>query len=272
MKNWTTRENGFCESIDGDLPEIVNCVSSLFIIYIGFIGLFFNKNVNINYRLVYTMILINGFSSFAYHWTLHYGWKLFDEYSMLLGVYLATLLYYNNLLYILKRENHIKELSINIMCIISSIYLILGLVLNTISNLFTILFAIPLIFLLFNIYYFRKVMYNHSSTFRDIDNVPILSLCEPINVPLYAPSFVSSNLREGENWKDYIFRILNKGVFCCIFSAIIWIITETLCYKFEILRYLQGHAIWHIGMSYGMYLIIQHMIHLITHHKKNLYA
>lgn len=53
------------------------------------------------------------------------------------------------------------------------------------------------------------------------------------------------------------------GVLISLISAIVWILIETvLCpmddYRFgkEIVGYIPGHAVWHIGMSYGLSLAI----------------
>jgi hypothetical protein len=46
----------------------------------------------------------------------------------------------------------------------------------------------------------------------------------------------------------------NYGIFMIFIAGISWIIIEKLCSTFSIMKYLHGHAIWHIFVSSGGYL------------------
>jgi len=45
------------------------------------------------------------------------------------------------------------------------------------------------------------------------------------------------------------------GLLFMLFAGIFWIFVEKFCDTFSIMKYIQGHAIWHIGVSLGGYLI-----------------
>lgn len=51
-------------------------------------------------------------------------------------------------------------------------------------------------------------------------------------------------------------EIINKGLYVMAISGIIWIITEISCKYVKSYIFLIGHPLWHIGMSYGYYKII----------------
>jgi hypothetical protein len=82
--NFNYFDHSFCEAtIYGSAPEYVNCVSSLFLSLFGFYGLFYtNKNNNINN--IYSALIVNGISSFMYHFNNQIGWGLLDRFSMIL--------------------------------------------------------------------------------------------------------------------------------------------------------------------------------------------
>jgi len=46
-----------------------------------------------------------------------------------------------------------------------------------------------------------------------------------------------------------------KGISLITLAGASWIITETLCDRYIIMKYLMGHSIWHIGVALGGYFI-----------------
>ena len=44
-----------------------------------------------------------------------------------------------------------------------------------------------------------------------------------------------------------------QGLYISVFAGLFWIMTELFCNKYLIL----GHTVWHIGISYGMHLLLQ---------------
>lgn len=80
----------FCEKkIYPNQPEYFNSITA---IYISIISLYFLRrthNLSNNTILVYYCICINGLSSFLYHWYSWYIFKLFDEFSMIIPIWLG---------------------------------------------------------------------------------------------------------------------------------------------------------------------------------------
>lgn len=75
----------FCErQIFPDKPEYINAFTALTLCYYGSL-----TDNNLVLQLIYNCIFFNGISAFLYHW---YGWyifKLFDEFSMLIPVWIG---------------------------------------------------------------------------------------------------------------------------------------------------------------------------------------
>jgi hypothetical protein len=46
-----------------------------------------------------------------------------------------------------------------------------------------------------------------------------------------------------------------KGIILISIGGISWIVTENLCYEYNIIKYLMGHSLWHIAVSLGGYYI-----------------
>ena len=46
-----------------------------------------------------------------------------------------------------------------------------------------------------------------------------------------------------------------SAIFLITIGGVSWIITENLCHSFGIMKYLLGHAIWHICVALGGYYI-----------------
>jgi hypothetical protein len=65
-----------------------------------------------------------------------------------------------------------------------------------------------------------------------------------------------------------IFYYAFKGITLISVAGISWIITENLCQEYVIMKYLYGHAVWHIAVSLGGYYISLLPIYLL---KKNEY-
>ncbi len=65
------------------LPEIGSCISALFIIFIGIHMVFFWIHPSGLLRLISTTFIINGISSFIYHYTNRESWLNIDGLSML---------------------------------------------------------------------------------------------------------------------------------------------------------------------------------------------
>ena len=57
------------------------------------------------------------------------------------------------------------------------------------------------------------------------------------------------------NFNPKLIDLAFKGIFLITIGGVSWIITENLCHSFGIMKYLLGHAIWHICVALGGYYI-----------------
>lgn len=55
--------------------------------------------------------------------------------------------------------------------------------------------------------------------------------------------------------------LINNGLISCFISFLIWVTTEILCDYIFFIKYIPGHGFWHIGFSYGMFLLLQFLLH-----------
>jgi len=140
---WDTYDHCFCEGKLNGLPEYYNAFSSLFMSYFGLLGLFTINN-DLIIQIIYSLLSINGITSFMYHWTGNIGWALYDEYPMIIALFLGNI-YVDNIIPS-KYKNYKLLFNINLM--------LLYLVINVMENhriLFPYYFAGGLFIILFNI-------------------------------------------------------------------------------------------------------------------------
>ena len=45
------------------------------------------------------------------------------------------------------------------------------------------------------------------------------------------------------------------GIIYIAMSGFFWILTENLCNKYHFIKYMFGHVWWHMGVSYGGYMV-----------------
>lgn len=152
---WTTPDHYFCEGKINGLPEYYNAFSSLFITYYGLLGLYHTHN-NIMVQVIYSLLSINGISSFMYHWTGNFGFALYDEYPMILALFLGNI-------YV---ENKISSINIKYKILFYINLMIIYLVINVMEDqrlIFPYYFSLGLLLTLYNIhrygYYYKKI--NH---------------------------------------------------------------------------------------------------------------
>lgn len=75
-------ESSFCE---GDFLGVLclNRFSSLYISYIGYQGSQY-KNELVDIKKLYVILILCGLSSFMFHYTMFFGWKMFYEITMIM--------------------------------------------------------------------------------------------------------------------------------------------------------------------------------------------
>jgi hypothetical protein len=212
-----SHDHSFCEAaIYGGPPEYINSITSLFISFIGFFGISKNKHSNNDIYLLYGALFLNGFMSFAYHWTNYLGFGLLDRFTMILIAYPAVSSSIKELLFLYPIELFYKK----IILVIKQIYFTLLITFCALGyeELFNGLFGLFLVTTLV----FMHLVNNKRRT---------------LSFQIY---------------KTIRFGLI--GTYMIIFAGILWIVVEKLCFKFPTMKYVQGHAFWHIFVSLGGYL------------------
>ena len=224
--NFNDYDHNFCESSiysPYPHPEYMNSVSSLFITFIGLNGL---TKPYLNFQLItlYSALTVNGITSCIYHYCNSIGWGLLDRMSMIIIAMTSINLLINNINYFLINDYYDKYKYINIINRTSSIIVV---------SFFTFLFTISglhnekLFNILFGLYLFGLFI------FILLINKNYNKLDIPYNIVVLG----------------------NKGIIYIIVSGLFWIITEKLCNKLFFIKYLFGHVLWHLFVSYGGYLV-----------------
>ncbi len=234
-------DHNFCESTlysSGRHPEYVNSTSSLFISLVGLFGLT-RPNISYIMNILYSSLFVNGITSCFYHYNNTIGWGLLDRMSMVLIAISSTYLFVKNIHVFLKLDKwpYYNILAKYIHVIIISYFTILFTVAGLhIENLFNTLFGL----FLASIAIFMFLVDKHQKE---------LDIPEPI------------------------VKIGWKGVIYIALSGLFWIVTEVLCHRIGLMKYLHGHMWWHIFVSYGGYLVslVPNYLHLILAHDKEKY-
>lgn len=55
--------------------------------------------------------------------------------------------------------------------------------------------------------------------------------------------------------------IINRGICIIVASAIFWLFSDGLCLYHPLIRYIPGHAMWHIGLAVGLYQILPRLLY-----------
>ena len=86
---WSDIDHSFCESRILGMPEYLNSITSLFIVFFGTYGLY--KSTNIILDILYNILIILGIGSISYHFTGTIGWGLLDEIPMILSIFIGII-------------------------------------------------------------------------------------------------------------------------------------------------------------------------------------
>ncbi len=217
-KRFDSYDHSFCEAkLWNGPPEYINSITSLFITLIGIYGLKNNKHLNNEIFMLYSALVINGIASALYHWTNYLGWGYVDRFSMILIAIPSVFGGFKELAYLYKFNSKLNKVLITIVQLYFT--LIITFCALDYEQVFNMMFGFFLGFILFFV-----IMVNNKKQIMD-DKVKIL-----INY-----GFI--------------------GVTMIIIAGISWIVIENLCESYWIMKYTHGHALWHIFVSYGGYLV-----------------
>ena len=243
----TVVTDGFCETVAFHRPEYSNAFSSILIMLISCAWWYNSSRLSTTMRMIYTCILLNGAASFAYHWTLQWGWGLFDSQTMLFAVCLGNYVMYDDILF-----RHYVTASINLDLDpdaisrsqrkyhnLTSIVAIATITAFTIT---TILSVIPLYSTHFSIVFGGLAVALFPGAI--IDYRYLRNNTSPIN------TIVS---------KYFLIGIITS----CI-APLLWMIPEPLCHVYpNIARYVfWTHSLWHILLCYGLCTIAQTILYI----------
>lgn len=239
MMKFSTIDHGFCESTGHKLPypEILNSYSSIFISIIGLIGLLLTLKYKRIYeiRFIYGMLMVNGYGSFCYHYTQQIGYAMVDELSMMLGVILGLHTLYN----IIINSMHLPVSQNDFICKFIHNHIFYKATCTTILSFYFILS--------YSISIFEETRYLFPFLFA-IPAVLLIPGC------IYVYSTYYYDKHDGA-------KLLELGLLCSLFATFVWMTTEPFCERYPIIKYLHTHVFWHIFMSYGLFLIIQFLLH-----------
>jgi hypothetical protein len=229
--NFLDYDHSFCEAtLYGKAPEYINAFTSLFISLVGLIGIKYNHHHIYDIYILYSALLLNGIFSFGYHWTNNIGFGHLDRYTMILIAYASISGGLKEIHYLYKLSNKSYKTAIFLQQTYITILMVLCALkyLEIFNALFGIFLGLILVFI--------KLVDNKKSEL----NYKI------INTIKYA-------------W---------YGICMISFAGISWIIIEKLCNTFNIMKYLHGHAFWHIFVSFGGYLTSLLIVNLALERKK----
>ena len=80
----------FCErKLYPNQPEYMNCISALYISGIGYYNLLKQNELSLSLEILYWCITTNGLMSFIFHYNGWYLFKLLDEFTMIIPLWLG---------------------------------------------------------------------------------------------------------------------------------------------------------------------------------------
>jgi hypothetical protein len=247
--NFTQVTKGFCEgTIYGHPPEYLNSVTSLCITLFGAVGLFGSINADIPAKILYAGMVFNGIGSFGYHWTNYMGWRYLDEYSMLLialGGFISILVNISHKLKLGRNtnlqsgiHNAYKNALYGTLFLITVAYIVISCTLDAIGNIdaFRVLFGS---FLLLAVISFIIIGRDSHITYDPLTD-----------------SYTTM--------PEYILKYNRMGLIIIVVASLMWLISELLCgvNNFGWVRYVPGHAIWHIGLGIGGFYLMQFSVYI----------
>lgn len=215
--NFNDFDHNFCESLiysNVPHPEYLNSISSLFITFIGLNGLC-KLNIDKLHKIFLSSLVINGITSYFYHYYNSIGWGLMDRMSMILIAISSIFTLIFQLDKIIELSNLLE--SFIYLLIISYFTILLTITSLHMEDIFNMLFGLFLSSSLIYMYLINK----HKKK-------------------LYIP--------------DEIIKFGWNGIIYIGSSGFFWILTENLCTNIWFIKYLFGHIWWHVFVSYGGYL------------------
>ena len=247
---FTEIDHGFCESVGETLPfpEIFNSYSSMCMLIFGLIGLLLTLRYKRVYdiRFICGLLVVNGVGSFYYHYTQQIGWAVVDELSMMLSVGLGLNSMYTMI---------INSLDLPVSTNIYSFQSIHNHI--TYKGLLTIALASYVVFI-----YPLSMFEEMREWFPMIFTIPMMCLI-PGSAYIYMNHYRNTYVYKScdKSYENNGGDLLLNGLKWTLFASTVWGFTEPLCQEYTFIKYFHTHVIWHIFISYGMFLLIMFLLH-----------
>lgn len=216
------------------LPEIGSCLSSLFIIWMGCHMLIFWVHPSGLLRHISSTFVVNGVSSFIYHYTNYKSWLHIDGMSMLFVAWLVFAYIIEELIQNFDYKSNVKFYSTSTRMVVGMYWFIAcgvgwWMIADAPFNgklygdkLYNVMFAIPLVMSIMCTFY----MMRHGN----------------ITNELYLSNCVEKKARVR----------YKLGVGFLVGGVIMWTLTENLCDDVDFFKIFPGHMLWHIVAGWGM--------------------
>lgn len=253
------RANNMCEGIYHGSPEYFSCITSLFMFSFGVLGLFFSKSPLHLIKTLHTLLILNGIGSFGHHWMMTIGWKIVDNITIFLALWISGYIFINEIINkIYKKYKYgILATSIKIntitgmMNILFSSIALMGCLmiidsdtndLLSIHRLLPVLFGIPL-FIISTCYFVMRYS-THQPSCSEFDSIHMFN-----NAQIF-----------------HAFSVLFIGTSLCVVFTSADQIVEIYCPELnnQWLRFLGIHGLWHFAISIGLYMISQFLVFIST--------
>jgi putative flippase GtrA len=241
---WMKYESGFCESkLFGESnPEYLSGCSALVIIFFGLLGLQKMPLPISIWQFIFSFITMNGIGSMVFHLTKQHGWGLIDGITMIIAFHLASYHCYNILGYkyfVIKNNTQLETINTSTDPDPED---------NGKAKRFLIFSAIGCLVHVFSLCLCIGLNgYKSSTDYASI--VCGLSLC----IQFYIG--IKWLYRNNKIDPDFILmrRYLIRSIIGALVMASVWIVGEGLCDKYEWIKYIPHHMLWHIIMSWSLY-------------------
>lgn len=217
------------------LPEIGNCISSIFIIFMGIHMLIFWIHPSGLLRLISATFVINGISSFLYHYTNRSSWLHIDGTTMLFIAWMILAYVFEEFIQITEYNQSYYLLNNILIRIVVGLFWCLACGVGWWmigkaplngklygETLFDMMFIIPLVLSIGSTFYMIK--------YYKMTKIPYLN------------QSVEKKARG-----RFIF-----GVIIIMFSSSLWVVTEKLCDTVDFFKLFPGHMLWHVIVAWGM--------------------
>lgn len=236
---WDRVFKGFCEyQVDGH-PEPFNLVSSFYIFFVGFYGLFVSTLKGHSIRFIYSSLMCCGIGSSFLHATGFKFYSQLDAFSMLcVSWYLFYAIYRALVFSIFSRFPAILDRVYDF---------------GNFATTFFILLSLS----------YKAVRGNPYDVEVNLEEMLIL----PISGTFIGIVLVRVKFLFNSNYDKMIDRYIVSGILLLACGLTLWMVADPLCQedstivsKYPFLAYF--HGIWHITFSHGVYFLIQSCVYM----------